>query len=419
MVAPGTEIFAKGGVYTNKGGTTGYYARYNIQLYGDTANPITIRPEQVGGVSQHVEIDGQLYLTDSTCVEVYDIDFNQTTAIPASEPSGISTGSNPAELIEWGARGVHFANSNGCKAINCQVRGRGGAGFQSYQAANWTVYGGISVNAGWEAPDGFHNHGFYGQNDETDPSDVLIKHGFFTTRAATRAPDNAYAGHIYGESNPSNNITQDANYYLGANTTQNLNHPQKGIVFKNNITQSGLIGATSGADSKGSSLGRATLANVDCECEDNKWIDTRVRVINGNWSSLTMTATRNILYKMTGAWWGTSANHSFPALPHTELITFTDHSGGGGTDAYQWWLNDYDSNQARLVILALNTADNSVDVDPSSFLSSGDTYSMWRFSEAVNIWGSPDISGTWTSGNITIALSDSTIRSEGLIVRKS
>lgn len=77
----------------------------------------------------------------------------------------------------------------------------------------------------------------------------------------------------------------------------------------------------------------------------------------------------------------------------------------GWTDTVVVRRNPYESKRANITVYNMDGS-ATVSIDPSSILSSGDTY---RIVSATNYYGTALASGTWTSGNITITMADITL----------
>lgn len=427
VIEAGSTIWFKAGYYSAKWGTSGYDSRYFIGIQGTSANPILLKPDATSGSDAHVQIDGRLQpLSGANHVHIYNFDFNQTTPLPVTEPT--EPGSAPASLDQWGAAGFYSEVGDGFKLINCQVRGRHGQSLQAWSGTtNFEAYGCILSNGGWEGSDRAHGHAIYSQNDATaGPTGASTK--TFTRCLTTTiyassslvdipSTTRGYALHLYTSSGKVQNFTVDECFFLGAVICESTGVPCKGISITDCIITSGLIGGSSGTDGKGCSIGNSLVTDEDCTFTGNKLINTITRVANGIWTSLTMSGVT--LYKTDASWWGTAGAHTTPGVPVSETLTFSDVSGGGGTDAVTLWTNAYDSKRAYFVALALDNGDDDVAFDPSSFLTSGDTYTIHRFKNGTNIWGTADYSGTWTSGNITVTLDDTTQRAEAFIIQKS
>jgi hypothetical protein len=131
---------------------------------------------------------------------------------------------------------------------------------------------------------------------------------------------------------------------------------------------------------------------------DNKLFHCVLRATNGIWDALTTSGVT--IYKTIADWWSTDEGVT-PALQFNEVATFSDVSGGGGTDLSRIDISPYDTDYAHVSIADLDL-DGSVNVSTvvDTFLTTGDSYEVYHFRD---IFSTTVASGTW-EGSLTLSV---------------
>lgn len=162
--------------------------------------------------------------------------------------------------------------------------------------------------------------------------------------------------------------------------------------------------------SDGSGNHTMALLSLTGSFVDNKIFHCVLRATNGIWDALTTSGVT--IYKTLTDWWSTDAGVT-PALQFNEVATFSDVSGGGGTDLVKIDASEYDSDRAHLSIADLDL-DGSVDVSTalSTFLDDGDAYQVMHFRD---VYGTPVASGTW-NGTLSLDIIETVGLDDGVSI---
>lgn len=395
-----------------RGGT--YYGLLRSYLTGNTSSNITIRPyhgERV--VFEATNHNITVLYVDGHYSTLRDIEiWNSFTNRATNRNFGI------------------FVNGSNTKLINLAVHDVG-VGIYVYEAAtNSLIYGGVFWNNGSEyTGDVARKHSIYlhsGDPGVTIENNV-IGNGF------------GYAVHAYSElGEPLNHITVRGNIAFGAgvhNTTPGYTRvpnylvgghsPTVGLIFTNNVgyQDSGYANAE---------FGYQTYPNDSATISDNYFIGGKIRV--SYWTNMTFTGNTivgtsttsvylpteanaayewdsNSYYDFSG-WTTTIGTNYYPFLNFENWKTVTGFDANGtssdavpATPIVLVMTNAYERGRANVAVINLGSS-NSVTIDASSFMVTGDRYTVRT---AQNFGGDPVVIGTYSGAPISLPMQGVTV----------
>jgi len=338
-VKPGDSIYLLAGTYRRRPKEL-----FEVKLVGTADTPIHIRPAP----DNHVIIDGGLSVQEpSAYVWIWDLEILVSEPNP-KEP--VSPGSHP-EGFDRPNGGLHMRGGVHCKYINLVVHdNRQGSSFW-VGAVDSEIHGCIIYDNGWLGTDRGHGHAIYTQNDSgiKTISDCIMTGGY------------GYTMHAYGSSRAyvNNYLTEGNICYNGGTFLIGGGRPSHGIrVFRNYLYNINRL-----------QLGYGAPYNQDCVVRDNV-------IVNGE---LVIKDYREVIEEDNLI---LTRNDPRPEKPPLVVLR----------------PNKYDRNRANLAIFNWDKQ-TSVDVDPGSFLKSGDRY---RLMNPRDFFGEPIISGSYSHESISV-----------------
>ena len=399
-VAPGDRLLFLAGTYSDPLGTpspvevlngrvppSAWQKYYEIKgLTGTSGDRIHLMPKP----GDHVIIDGAFAMHGNSWVDVHNYDFYNPTA----EPGTISAGSAPDELADWGWCGVQLDECTGIRVYHNFIRG-GAQPFAWWDdATQCEVYGNIGYDYGWRGPDRDHGHGIYTNTAATVSVARSIKHNIFgePKYALTEHPTadgGSKSFHAYTTTGHMQNLDIDENVILGGCLVRSDNASSgcDDIVFDKNIVSSLIL------EVNGCTLGQPAVTDETGTLTDLRQFNGRVLFIGNVWNSTTMTGVEV---------WKTRSEWSITGMDAGELGTFTDVSGGGGTDEVLLAESDFDSDRALICVMDLDRSGAvTVTTEVEAWLNDNDAYTVYHYQDMET----PVASGTWDSGVSTLSLS--------------
>lgn len=372
-VEPGDTIWIHGGIYS------GYFSS---TLTGSESAPIIMRNYN----NERAIIDGGE--SNEGIITVYNpyVWFWGLELMSSNQQREISeTGSNPTSLH----RGIGFyVFGAGTRFINNIIHDAAqGFGFWT-PARDSELYGNIVYYNGWEAPDRGHGHGLYVQNDtglKYIANNMVFK--------------NFGVGlHAYTEGGNINNIMTEGNTFFDNGMlnsdgySQNMLHGgyqvARNAIALNNMTYSGHqnagglnVGYLSGCDNAtvtGNYLASGSAFTFNTYCSDR------------------MMFKNNLFYGGVNIGMETifTDNQYFSSSVRTSNAVFIRN-------------NKYEPNKSYVSVYNWQNL-NNVSINPSSVLSSGDTYDLF---DMQNYFAQPIASGTYNGSSLEVPMTSTLVSS--------
>ena len=391
-VAPGDTIWVCGGTYH----PTIEPAKFNIKLKGTSGHPIYVRAYP----GDRVTIDARIEIYQPYVVfwgfEVMSSSLDRTSS---------QTGSHPSDMNRSGGIGVYAGNAT---LINNVVHdGRDGITADA-DAPNTVLYGNISYNNGWDAPDRGHGHGVYTQN-ETGTKDIeenIVFNNF-----------GRYSFHTYTEGSYLYNYTFVGNVVLNDEFLVGGLTAANNISLTNNYVYNAILKL--GYDSQGNTgltLDNNWLWNLGDDSLEVYWWNG-VKVANNHIfnSSGKVVSLRYPSSKGSYSWnnnqYASSASSPFSlndsSKSWSQWLSNTGYDGSSQfTSSYpsgtQVFVrpNAYDAKRGNIIVFNWNHS-NNVSVNISSLgLRNGDKYTLHN----VQNYYAETISGTYNGNPISIPM---------------
>lgn len=352
-VAPGDTIWIQGGTYKHpdrRPGTNGYA----VKLVGAQDHPVHVRSV----LGERVTIDGGLHVENpSKFLWIWDLEILVSENLTESRIAKDS-GSHPKDLDRpWGS--LNILGGEHCKYIHMVIHDNAqGIGFWK-PAIDSEVHGCLVYDNGWIGPDRYHGPGIYGQN-ETGIKRVTdnVFFGNYSNTTQFYGSSRAYVDNFHIEGNMAFGPRKPGaryNFLIGGG------RGSRGIVAKNNILYEVPL-----------SVGYTAKDSEDCLVEGNTIIRQGLSIRGFK----TVTEQNNFL-------WRGRENEPAPQATTTLLRP-----------------SKYDSNRANLAVVNWSKA-KSVDVDPATFLKSGDAF---HIQNALDFFGKPVAEGTYRGTSVTVPM---------------
>lgn len=374
-IGAGDTLWVRGGTYRYPVRTRDHMG-YRVRLSGAEGAPVVVR----GYPGERATIDGGLsigfYNEPFHDVVIRDLEIMMSE----TQREITQTGSWPTELA-GPKSGVAVQAVNNCKLINLVIQHTSdGIGLWS-EAEGGEIYGCISVNNGWKAPDRNHGHALYTQSQT---GDRVVENCIFQNPFG----DGQYTIHAYGseKAHVDNLLIQDNIAYGPGSLLVG-----GGMVCHNNRVRTNLIHGHarvlfhSAPGSEGTQIVGNTFAAVrtlsivnqtGLVLRDNLVVSRDLNFEMRDCHGTIEEANRYVNVDRGGQW------------PHGVTVKLTP--------------NKYDANRAHLGVVNWEHVP-AVRVPVAPFLVPGDAYEVVR---AENFYGEPVAAGTCDGDAITLPMSD-------------
>ncbi len=391
-VSPGDTIWVRGGTYH----PTVEPAKFNIKVGGVSGNPVYIRAYP----GERVTIDARIEIYTP-----YVVFWGFEVMSSSTDRTSNQTGSHPSDMTRSGGVGVYAANVT---LINNVIHdGRDGITADA-DAPNAVIYGNLSYNNGWSAPDRGHGHGVYTQN-ETGTKDIeenIVFNNF-----------GGYSFHTYTEQSYLNNYTFHGNVVMNNDFLVGGLNPAKNISITENYVYNTTLQL--GYDAKNNS-------NLTLE---NNWLwgqgETSLEVYW--WSGVSVS--NNCIFNSTS----TDVSLRYPSSPGSYTWNANLYGSSASrpfslndsSKSWAQWLsstsydqsskfqngypsspqvivrpNQYDAKRGNIIVFNWTQASN-ITVDISKLgLQNGDHYTLHN----VQNYYAETISGTYNGSSINIPM---------------
>jgi len=399
-VPPGCTLYLRGGTYTGD---------FTCNLNGTLASPILIKPYP----GERVIIDGSLAI-DGSYTHWYNIEKTQTGVGRWSDEEG----SNPVTLD----KGNIVFTGVGVKLINWIVYDQVGDGIGWWAASSGAeLYGCVIFNNGWLSTDRGHGHSIYTQNNTANAA-KSIKHCILAQEFGSNSSNLS----LYGSAGELSHYVIDGMIAITGRTLLGGGEPLTDVLVKNSHVYGEM------------QFGYSNIENNEFTLQDSIVVNpvaNAFRMMSIKTANITNCILANVetspaplgsdvivyTYDRLAAGYlefiGTGNNYHYTGTEEkqfiynhpeaTSLKTFAEWQTLTGSDADSTYStsapadsvhvipNEYDANKGIIVVWNHTGAD-SVNVDLTGLLASGDTY---RLRSAINYFG--DVAtGTVGAGDV-------------------
>ncbi|MEO8592843.1 MAG: hypothetical protein ABI759_05950 [Candidatus Solibacter sp.] len=316
--------------------------------------------------------------------------------------SGSFPGGKPAD-------GVAFTQGSvGCKLINVVVRDSADGVADQQESSATEIYGTLTYNNGWSAPDRGHGHGLYIQNASSIPKLLTNNITYNSFDIGIQA---------YGAAGPVAHIHLDGNVAFNAglpdgkrvdNVIFAAGGVKQDIKIANSVFYNPLDAA---ADNTGFNEMDALWAsgmNLDLDIRGSFWVGatptTHTTLLLRNWQSVlfqgnTVVGPLDVQGITTYNWSGNTYYKSAPPPGIDQASAVFNHNPTGVTTLVQ--PNRYEPGRAHIIVMNWDkTPTVSVDVT-SSGLTAGTQYEV---RDSQNFYGDPILTGTYDGNPITLPM---------------
>lgn len=416
-LVPGSSVFIRGGAIYFSGATT----QITSVVAGEEGSPITFLPYP----GERVIIDGYMTVDgdDTTWqgLEWFSSDTDRVSAQTLSFPTDL-----PRANFQMTINGART------KMIHCLCHDLGNGFVPNESAIDALIYGCLSYNHGWDAPDRGHGHGIYCQSTTTGRKvnqNNLVFNQF------------DYGLQLFSQATHSDNVTFDENIAFtngslssvgaGDITFGTTENSMQGLVCTNNRTfqPSGAltadIGRNDGPDALNGTVTDNSFAgrvrfkrwtgltnrrnvfyggqpqtvsielNTDETFGDNDWDDNTYWQDQAQGDAPTSFGTVQPDpiggQEWTFADWKTTTGYDSTSTFHATAPT------GQFVHVYP---SIYELGRAHIAIYNWSLA-TSASIDLSAILSPGDQFQIVH---ACDFFGTPVLSGTYLGGSVTVPL---------------
>lgn len=394
QIQPGDTLYLRGGIYQYSPRTAGE-GRWSVSLQGASGQSIWIKPYS----NEHVELDGGLKAHDSIYpryVNIMGLEIYVSENIGDSRVTSTPGGNGYGELNRIDG-GIDFTDGYALKIINCHIHAnRQGIGWWGRLSGNCELYGNVIFDNGWNEPDRNHGHGIYSQN-ETE----VVSHGDWKYYIHNILIDNwSLNCQIYGSDVARTNyIHYEANMW----TIETDSDDGRSLIggsaksFHKKVFDNFAFGANPGhyrgslqIGFKETDVGDDLIVyNNYCGDFDRKQEYTNV-VESGNTNYGTGGLTPPFGFSRVREL--SPSGEPYPTYTERDWRT---------TPLIKTFYNKYDNSRLHVGILCTQ-GETSAAVNPGYFLNQGDYYEL---KDPQNFWGSPLLSGVYSSGTISVPMS--------------
>ena len=415
QIAGGDTVWLAPGNYS-PGNTT----LYTISISGVVGNPVTFR-NLAGG---RVTIDGYFTINGSDVdvwgIETFSSDTDRVSAQTLSFPTDLPR-----------ANYQNTVNGARSRMIHCVVHDLGNGIVPNESNVNGTIYGCLSYNNGWDAPDRGHGHGIYAQS--TTAGRKTIQNNIVFNQFD-------YGMQLFSQSTHSDNVTFDRNitftngslsgegaadWTLG--TTEN---PMQGLVLTNNcsyMTSEALVADIGRDDGPDAVTGTVTGNRFAGRVRYKFWTsltNTGNEYFGGNPQTVSIELSSDETF--AGKTWDNNtywqdaegdAPTSFGTVQAAPIggqeWTFANWKATTGYDAHSTFTATLPTGQritvnpsaftpGRAHVAVFNwSGATTATLDLSGVLTVGHTYQILN---ACDFYGPPVQTGTYAGGTLTVTL---------------
>lgn len=350
VVHAGDTIWLLGGTYYHPDRSNQAHG-YAVGVSGSPHAPVTIRNYD----GQRTTIDGGLHTNESSpsYVWIWGLEVVVSENFTDSRWTD-EKGSNPDRGIPWGS--INIVNGHDVKIINNIVHDNSqGIGFWKKLTGESELHGNIIYNNGWQGPDRYHGHAIYTQNYPENPNKYITDNFLLANYGrsmALYASTGAYLHNFYLEGNVSTTRPEGGlnGFLVGGESGPYNVEVRENIHYKDTLR----IGYRDDGD--------------DIRVFDNTVIRADIQYKN----------ITNLVTSGNVTWDGEMR----PLQPIVSLRP-----------------NKYEAKRANLTIIQPARALATIPVDLSSVLVPDDQFHLV---EALDFFGAPVYSGTYTGGVVEI-----------------
>lgn len=415
-VQPGDVVELDGTAIYFDGNTT----QFNVTVSGSPGAPVTFR----AAPGARVQIDGYPTVSGSD-VDFWELEFFSSDTNRVSQ----QTLSFPTDL----PRANYQITVNGARVrwIHCIAHDLGNGFVPNESNVDGVVYGCLSFNHGWDAPDRGHGHGVYAQS--TTAGRKILRHNIIFNQFD-------YGMQLFSQSTHSDNVTWDENIAFtngslsavgaGDFTLGTTENPMQGLEFTGNCTyQPGgaLVGDIGRNDGPDAVAGIVTGNSFGGDVRFKFWQGITVtgnEFFGGEPQTVALFLNTDTTFGENdwdhNTYWQDQglgdAPQSFGTVDPTnggQEFQFSDWKTQTGYDASSTFTatapnvqrikvfpSDFIPGRAHVAVYNWNLA-ATANIDLSSVLSPGDGFEVRH---ACDFYGTPVLTGTYAGGSVSVPL---------------